>query len=639
VSAIADGRESPSGVEKAAGTPDLMGVCADSLGALLFAPMTRHLARVVERLAGDAMGEMKHPADIHRLFHHSQRLGTRLKEACEPHVRSLEGCTTEGLALAFAACAYPARAFQMGIERKGSQHERAELVHRVAAFVEAWGELRGVASTPERVTEQISGRLLALGRFPDSADLRSFMTLCADLTDDGKGDAQREGSEERRLGGALHLSTFYSAMAHRCYEGWRREAELSRSVRRYCPVPPVAIPPGMPPRCWDEVQRLIRTCSYVLSRIVRVADPADDLSQFWLMTWERLVSGFPYFGFRARLTTWWVRCLRVYALEPPARRERLAPHVLTPDLLTVYREGYRLVRTTFAGGPEHRRALDRLWHGRLERKLKGLTVPMGEAEVILKEFPSLRRADIDNMSKRLRRRFLAYSLARVHRRSNAEIERMEVFVQTNRGMRRTLPLKNEPAVLTVATLARCRPEDQPFIWPFLTYLLLAPRVQPRHADTWSFGGLVAELSHWEPQQLEQRMTATDRGPERLVLGLDERSPLRVLLKWLASTDAGAETDERVAQHTWHAEEAEATRLLAQEVPAAALAVWKPTTLRRWRGTAGLHWLIPVWYLSVIERVTAPEVVARLKPEPEERRDVTALCQELRRTAETSHRDP
>ena len=321
-----------------------------------------HIARVLARITPKTEWEKIHTP-------HEAIDAFRRKGLIPPHLVALfatsqptDGPPAEAMAVSFAACLYPQRAYQLRPLRSSEtidempQIHETELHARLAAFQEVCEALK--ASKPEGLSpfQHVMRGLTAVGRLPQTVvvegtlhtlsqnHINAFLSdlSAAELTKhvslEDPRQVQQE-QEERRLAATLYLATCSQETIPRIWKIWRDEAAFFRYVRQDLVVPPSRVvgwhasssdqPTG--PRDddrpdWKTIHaKLCRNFPEasnhheagislerkVWERASEVTSPsADQITVFWELLCEKLNSGFPYYAFRSRFAQWWKQCVR-----------------------------------------------------------------------------------------------------------------------------------------------------------------------------------------------------------------------------------------------------------------------------------------------------------------------------------------
>jgi hypothetical protein len=401
---------------------------------------------------------------------------------------------------------------------------------------------------------------------------------------------------------------------------------------------------------------------------------------FWQHAWAQLVGGFPGYAFRSHLAYWWSQCLVHYRFDwqvPPqgpdpgagkAHPERalderlndLALATLTPEqLLWCVREGYRFVRTTFfrrpgrdvaredIGAANGRVAGDRLaedtvadeneawrcfvddiWLARLAHRLGDDDLPEQAIKEILARHPGVPEKTVHGLCHRLRCRMLAYNLSRLRGFTNAEIRSVR-----HPNDREKRPLAREPAVLTVATLARCVPWHRTFLWAFTSHVFVYPRIVPQHPDKWHPARFLRELRVWATDPLFEvsvkRAAHEGSRPDVEALHLFGEPVIRQTLDdWRA---ARAYRDAASSEPEFVQRVAEAAR----QVAGSGGLHLCPRNCFTARPRVG-HWIVPLWYLDAVEDLPREEALTRLRIDVAEVNKVGALHENVRRCRTCEH---
>ena len=670
---------------------ELRSVCRALLGPLTAEPLVLQLERVLRYLTdAEQQSATTKPADIVSVFRARGLVPSRLLQLCQRITGTAQPKSIlipETLALCFATCAFPQRAFQMG---------ETELELRVAAFQRSLLILfQGPTATAMPASPDdwsAAAKLLFTGSTAEALSLEEQLSLLADLSASERGmeiEARRE-MDERLNGGVLYLATCGVELVDRTIAPWRSDASLVRYFRKFLPAPPSCLvqqdqSASLSPD-WGTVRsRLLQLFPYepvechssavILEQMVwKEAGrwlPAGLVPQrvqdFWESMWDKLISGFPYYAFRSRFTWWWRQCLQTFRFSDYRMRPQQefddtitagtlvdqgshAGHLAaTPEILRVFHEGYRLVRTTFfrrsdkqqvesaqlesqtQTSEQLRRALDTIWYERLQQQLSE-ELPPSLVKTIAARFPELGGHTINNLSHRLRMRIWAYALARLGRLSNSQILTARRPQYKAAGGFGKYPLAGQPAVLTIASLVRMIPSDQSLLAAFTAHIFLRPLVEPQRPDKWVFQGYAGELWHWlRDQTFRQALdTGADRGAladKALARALQE-TPFVEHLEKLTSSAADSDW-VRYVETELTAERTAALALLGRVLGDGGRDAFEESAIRSWRRNAKTHWLVPVWYLTFVEQSDESELLARLRVDSCELEAVSGLARAMR----------
>jgi len=548
------------------------------------------------------------------------------------------------------------------------------LTLRVQSFAQLFLALSSLAP------DNAAAWLQSTGLLPEDFTLDEIKGLLADLTatDSLKaGDTRRE-IEERICGAALYLVSCHRASVARIGENWRAESGFVRALRRTLMIPPseitndasdaadyplwTRIRAGLEKQFADASPELLDQAIIMEQSAWKQArrwrqrfderDIPDLLARFWAAHHDKLVSGFPYFAFRSRFVHWWKQCAINWWMH--ARRDGFEPppsalpssSTISPYLLRLVGEGYRLVRTTIFRRPPPpslelspaemiempRRAADDIFYYHIvegtddERWCDRL-------QTIAACYPALGQHTINDLSARLRARLRACLLARLQPWSNATIG-AEKCASQRRGGGRTLG--EEAGVFTLSSLVRLVPEDRTLLWVFTAHIFLRPLVDPPHADPWSFARYLRELWWWirDPQfaAAVQRGAATGSRVDAAAWSLMQSPPFRDLLATLKSLQTEADVQHYLLTADLHVAEAAARKQIEQLIGGAEILATVAPLMRTWRRLSALHWIVPMWYLVFVERLgedagasfDARKIAYRLMVDPDEVETVVKL---------------
>ncbi|MCI0744369.1 MAG: hypothetical protein L0Y58_03085 [Verrucomicrobia subdivision 3 bacterium] len=400
--------------------------------------------------------------------------------------------------------------------------------------------------------------------------------------------------------------------------------------------------------------------------------PADVLAEVVRSFWQELFldklnSGFPYFAFRSRFTRWWSQCAIFHSWPDLALSEDddngvvIIDHSETKQFATFLkeilfiREGYRLLRLMFfrlttgakgdgqgetasvVDGPSVTTALEKSdavasANDKLRRALDLVFhyyVLLEDADVVRPSFEEIGRpggfkpSEITNWRRRLRERLDVYVAARVKRKTNQVIA-AELSDLAD-------------GWIHFACLVRILPHDQSLLWLLTARVFLYGFLPERHRDPCTFERFLRELWHWAHD--DHLLKAIDEGTpanvalsSRMRLVEDTiykawlRPPLRRLwddLKMLKTSDA---LESYLTGRCFAVERAAALDLLGQVIGAAAFARCNQQSFDAWCKIAGRrkYWVIPVWYLTFVEKLAVPTVLQRLRIDPNDKDELAAV---------------
>jgi hypothetical protein len=421
---------------------------------------------------------------------------------------------------------------------------------------------------------------------------------------------------------------------------------------------------------WKEARKQFRAAELEIA----ASYIAEKVHGFWALLSDKLASGFPYYAFGSRFVHWWKECALNFrfipdqgeirqikatrqagsnlAEEADRRLEELSARSedpveefeITPRLLSSLREGYRLVRSTFftplkkaaqelgqANTSENelvRKALDELYYHRLEKIMDEEKTRLSVQE-IASHFPALKPDAINTYNARLRARMRAYAFARLRRWSNNEI----AFAMRTPVRRRAVgefqaKEKNEPGLFTVASLARFVPHKETLLWAFIAHLFLRPRVDPQHADGWSFERLLRESWWWVTDDTFDKAVGLGvekgNGADQAAWTAMEGPPFAEMIAQLRSIKAEEELDELLPRQDLLAGETQALKLIGQLTRDDEFLSVFDKSIPVWRKKAARHWVVPVWYLTFIERLKQDELLDVLVVDANDYPSVVAL---------------
>jgi hypothetical protein len=587
----------------------------------------RQVARVLSRVVSAEQREhVRSSADVVAAFRSKGLIPPRLLALCAAAPSA--GRAPEARALAFAACVYPQRAYQMAFE---------QLALRLAAY---------------------EGRDGSRSQ-PATAFLEDIGALDSVSPQDGTAE-----TEARRAGAALYAATWHAEGLQRMQENWKTEAAALRFLRGCLPSPPSTFLRARGQYGWGQVAAALeqafperaaeRKDALILEQMAAKAARdwlqgdavSEGVREFWESIWDRLVSGFPYYAFASRLTWWWGQCLENYrfgadplvALEERhdqrAPAEEPAPVTeLSADDLRVFREGYRLVRSTFfrradkaaraelprdpvSANERVRTALDALFYERLLQRFDEDTPPE-LVQSIAARYPDLGADTINNLSHRLRLRTWAFSLGRLLRLRDEQIR--SARPPRRLGGAGDQPLLEEPGALPVAALARVVPAGRSLLWAFTAHVFIYPRLLPQRPDPWSFERYLRELWHWVvDESFEEALRAGAEAGSRVDRMAQDalHGPLGVLVRELREQPDAAVLGRYLSLQA-RRHEAAALEFARGVASAQGLCACADGALRHLRAARKPHLIVPAWYLRFAEGCQRDEFPARLRMKRDE----------------------
>jgi len=572
----------------------------------------------------------------------------------------------DAFAVCFAACIYPNRAY--GIP--------GQLRRRLALLLAA---LRTTKSVVEFLR---ANQLKFLSSHEIEQLLSDLSAACWIQLEDAR--LREQAIDERKTGAALYLATCLPEEAEKIVANWRDDACVVQYIREFLPTCPSNIAEEVRSRAgradWKKIKVLLmeRARSWEPSRIDLIlglekharlkagrslVQPSQRMiSQMvedcWESYWVKLTSGFPFYAFRSHYARWWRECVSRWLSEYYRKLERgprefdeqaeglkvraAAPEGLTKEELLFFREGYRLVRTTFfrrgsaAESEDLRRVVDDIWYTRLERNFD----KEEKAEEIQSIAARHRDKDIsettvNNLSHRLRLRIWAYTLARLRRLSNEQILGVKLPT-TRRAAECPFEEKaNSSGVLTVASVARAVPQDRTLLWAYAVHRALRSKTDPQHPDPWDFKSCVGEIWRWiTAGSLELVEEAGRNGADRVDAKAVELMRDDTVAAFMKEVPA-LRTEEEAASYA----QGEGSRLVRETesvvdecclelVGSRGRDAYSDERVKSWRRLAASHWIAPVWYLVFVERLGVESVLERLQVDVEEKSIVGGLVNDM-----------
>ena len=617
------------------------------------------------------------PDDLTHAFRTRGRIPQRLADHMAAARGTLDGpppeldLAPEGLAIVFAASAHPQRASQM---RDPELKRRAEaLLHTLAApqplhdALLAEGRVPGLSphDLPALLSDLAAAALVARANRTeaeiqrDMADRRAgaalYLATCYPAM------AGRIGSGWRTE--AAHARFLRSQMLSAPTVVAGRDSDNPSAVGRAYWDGVLAdlarVLPSAPP---EECEFAVRLEAMTWNEAQRWIGPARahaGAQNFWAeMTTRRLASGFPYYAFRSALIYWWHqwvirhRWRRDWQFDPlPADDiiedggELRARHVSAglPELLELraqelftLREGYLLVRSTFYSGagrsasPEQvarqndrrRQDVDAIWHdevsGRADDPTQLLPDPSDTRGV---DDIDVNPNTVSTLRRRLHHRMWTYTKARIGGLADSEVRQYHPpGPPPTPGAPHAIDA--DPTCLAIAALARCVPPDRTILWAHTSRLFVLPKIDRHWPDPFDSTRYVRELWQWViPDGFETLVTRSAGRVDDLASQALRGTPLGELVRGIQPRKSLGELDGHLAG-TPPAE------LRVQSLAAFDLAcrVAGPSgihvdpaphsrALSQWLKRVPLHWIVPIWYLAIAERLDGDALLVRLKPDP------------------------
>jgi len=381
----------------------------------------------------------------------------------------------------------------------------------------------------------------------------------------------------------------------------------------------------------------------------RRRDAVDDA---WTWVWKRLTDGIHGYRYEAHFTHWLKHELRAFDFgpfrdlpgEPPedAAGETLLPPLLTRERMRVMREAYRLVRCTFFGNPTDdtkaaivranervRAVIDDLWERWLRR---GESAGGNQALRDVAAAHGVRYDSVNNWHNELGGRLRAYLIARYP--DDGPLNNEEIL--------RLADCRSRGA--EVAAVAKAAPGGRSSVWTFSTYVNLRSAVDARRKDPWSYERVVREIcAHWLSDDYLREAIADDMaGREPLARRL--RQALHDLVRTFQPPDEGdekppSETPSGCEELLWIvADLLDEGRVITRCEPIlrqclaeilGTTALWNVSSKSCQKACHGMErghrcWVIPAWYLVLIEGLDEEQIAHRLALTDEERQVVARL---------------
>ena len=645
--------------------------------------LLKQISRVVLWVAEEGMrNEIVSQGSVRNLFKSKGLIPPMLVNRFKS-LQGVEDSAAETLAICFACCVYPERAFQMDVEE--------ELPARMNAFMEILASLCEADSTAESFEAASLRALRGVSQHVNQLTHSECRLLLADLSAAElvpQGIGKSVLADERIGGAALFVATCGQNRFERLLNNWREEGGFIRALRGQICTSPLALASDscrhqLRPE-WAEVrdiaeEKLVEVDgthldgAMILTRMVwnkastlGVPSPADKVEDFWDKQMLKLGSGFPYYAFFSRFAYWWKQCLHTHpfwtnevlgidlekmeaetAAEQPDLPEQWSPH-----LLRSMAEGYRLVRTTFfrradqtsgvspepketgsSANEELRRALDSIWYERLQRP----TCDEGETEMIksiASRFPGIGLSAINNLSHKLPRRMRAYYLARFERVSNDDIVGMRIEQKPGSWYE---PFRDETGFLPIASLVRGVPLERSIFWAFVTHVILYPRVVPQRPDPWDTSHFLREYWYWIRDDCSPFLPAEEHmrslSFKAILKSLESNPMLRDLLQKVASCETFDAVDACVSAIPSTTVNSVLQDHFNRFPGRHAVALFQPQNVTKLRklSSKAMHWIVPVWYYTFVEQFDFSRIVDQLVVDDREVPLVRALHHHMRGT--------
>lgn len=616
------------------------------------------IARVALWIARDSdRADLRDQESLRKLFGNRGLIPPALAMQLLPASKAA-GLDAVALAMCMAACIYPGRAYQMD--------QDVELPSRVDSFLKL---LHFLCNLEAEADDSVDIALEMVAVMVPEAVLMSKEERLALLSDLSAAELAlespqgRASADERITGAALFVATCGAARLGRLLGNWREEACLLRTLRGRIPISPLnlgrsRVGQATPP--WDEIQSTLKRqldiaedkhaeSAIILTRMVfnkawnlNVPMPEESVEVFWRGQMTKLASGFPYFAFFSRFAYWWKQCIKTHSFfradesELPDEIENIPvtsgetdpdpETVLSPNLMLVFAEGYRLVRTTFfrredsrskedasADGVdsyphEHlRRALDALWYERI-RRAGDEDAEIKAVNQIASEFPKLGLTTINNLSHKLPLRIQAYYLARGRRMSNIQISALGV-----KGKKNTeFPFQNATDFLPVTSLAGGVPLHASLFPAFMAHVFLFSKVVPQRPDSWTVERLIFEASYWTRHgalNLDSPPRQNHSAAEAAMWELLKDEKVRQAIQSARNCDSAKALAECIHDLQERGLSRAVTDWLVRSLSAEA--IQQASDIAQFRKVSqASHWIIPVWYYTHAEKMTGETIRSR-----------------------------
>lgn len=644
--------------------------------------LTIQVQRVAAKLAHDRsyiLPEIRKASDAHRIF-----------RTCGVNPRSFLAIFDSDLdlALCFTASVYPQWVSRM---------PKQVLALRIEAFV----EFLEIYKSCESPIQALCKRLEKLGHTEVTGNIDMLLLDLSYVASERLCDLPTVCADEngRKNGAAFYLGSCHRELLVKIHRNWSQYGSFLRYFKTFFRSPPSCLRNHQESKQkadklhYDQTVEIEKKAFMAAASWPSGLTFSDSFQQVWEALWDKICSGFPYYAFHSTLGAWWYPMFKYYKFdrrtiymgdeEKPILydQERLDDHATYKhefpiDELRVFREGYRLVRTTFVSNrPSEtelkRKALDEMWQCHTEKKLlqsKKDKKDLREEElnkVVLERikenqiehYPTFTPGGLAKTYDDLRLRMWAYTIARFERLTNREImnrQRPEKYrtdtydpypFQTNRKQ------EVKKGVYMIATLAKTMPRDFSLLGPFTAHVFLSSRVNSKY-PRWDFKSYIKELWRWisdpafkdsvESIECNVRYGAT-KGyrAEAAMLQALETDPIKSLVKDLDALEEEKTLEKYLSEQSLKDKERGAMDMLQGLIgnrgfharsglckKCLGLQVDKKINERKEK--VGMHWIVPVWYLTVVEQMTEPDIFNRLRVDAEEQSVVSSLIQAFKR---------
>ena len=685
------------------GRDDELGNCAAALGLAPTHPVAMQVSRVVAEIAErrpDLHADVWSMDAIQKTFHtyglipetlrfpeEARQRNQDIAEAFEHLARDLSCEDALCARICFAAAAYPQRIWQF-------PGRFAEIMERIGAFrqfAQFYDASAPITDSLARSFRQTLGETS-----PTVEDVR---TLVRDIS--GGGNDAGAADEPVACGTALYLATCHPPQLERTLRFWRDDGDFLRAMRQYFASPPSYLGSGQDDLeksrrnasdipgivrsevgddIWKKIGAIERASWGAAKKWPRVFRRRECMQEVWESLWERKIqSKFPYFTFRSHFRTWWLQEFSNYRFAAiddditvhdyyitmsdslPTEADSSIPSI---DDLRIYREGFRLVRTSFfsrdnSGLAELRQAVDCLWYFHLEKKLAEEDVEWGSLNKLVEQLGAVHEGLSGKLLpayNKLRLRMWAYVLGRTTRLSNAAILRAERPIGY-KDSGKPFPLKDARGlgVEMIATLARVAHRDHSLLWIFTASVFLRNRLllNPTYkADRWELNDYLLELWHWindpffmrtveygqRPPDEDEQEEAERRGErarrvgraDRLAWAAMKQEPFKTVLEAMADLDTEEAVQDFISGRPFDDVRDALHGLLGHELGNAVFDVEAKRSAWRkaldWSQGVETHWVIPVWFLAVVEELAPDDIVTELKVGEAEQAGVKELAE-------------
>ncbi len=604
-------------------------------------------------------------------------------------------------AAVFSACLFPQRYYML------CETERRARLHGFSKYYP-------LANTADTNIFEFVRSCLPDGIYSCETRFTDFLDSLS--TDDPFNAKLLEEKAQTRAGAGEYLLTCTDAAIRTMVKNHEDDRDLLRLLRRYFPSPPSQLAagrskPDTPPAAYaDRTPWKDRLCERLqlqighpeftnfLSKAIDLefliwkkaqgfldsATTPEWVQSCWEHIWQKLSSGFPYYSFQAHLIRWWQQTVNYCSpdqsetvpIDDEEKKGQLQVPVyatgLDTELLAMYREGYRLVRSSIysqEGGAlclvsgkaarqsplgysasRDRVILDSLWRLRLEHQLTDDELPaivQQEVRTDLRYFihrcsdenayipPVEKLAPNDNavynLNARLKHRFMAYCLARTHcpRLSNEEIRTFRP------AHYRIAPLSKTEAewfiAFSIACASRGFDREQSMLGSVLLYITLQHLCRPQKVPKWTTPELLIEIWFWIDDLIlaERIRQGAGRAEKELRHSEDgDPSTLKELEDWKSCFESSAELYSRLAQEGAESITGHLFSFLLRLIRDQDLALLCEANFKHWRKTNRADWVHPVWYFKRIERYSRSECYRSLVPDPPEEKLFHELYRDL-----------